>query len=261
MHACECFERFGFVRWGTVFLATLCTLMFVSSSGARTFVAPGGSMNIGDGVFDLCCTELRVSGTLNLANGKIINARSVSIDPGGVINAGAGQIEIGGSWSNAGLFNAGSSTVSFVDIPCSDPARAIVGQNNFFNLAIQSTTGQATRFGAGQTQSVAGNLTFIGTPSQPLSLLSTVPDNPWMISLASPNGTQNISEVAVSDSVATGQWLAPFQVNRIAGVTSGWFQQPDLPVPSTSTIAILLLILLIAIISRQWVSRRPDSLK
>ena len=103
---------------------TLAICMVVLAPLARSdlVIPANGVVNLGGGTTDLACTDLVIAGALQLGSGRVVNARNVTIQAGGVLDGGSGIIELGGNWSNAGQFTAGTSSVRFEDL-CACPAR------------------------------------------------------------------------------------------------------------------------------------------
>ncbi|MDP6585878.1 MAG: hypothetical protein QF535_14575, partial [Anaerolineales bacterium] len=114
--------------------------------------------------------------------------------------AGAKTINAGsGTWTVAGsarfkevTFNANTSTVTFNGTGTSE----IYGTSTFNNLTSQ-VPGKTIQFEAGQTQTVGGALTLIGTYDDPLLLRSTSDGTQWDVKLT---GTQAIYHADVQDS-------------------------------------------------------------
>jgi hypothetical protein len=77
-------------------------------------------------VIDLACTDVVVSGTLQVNSGQLSNVRSLTINPGGAIDGGSGLIEVAGNWTNSGTFIAGTGTVNFRDL-CSFGNAVVMG--------------------------------------------------------------------------------------------------------------------------------------
>lgn len=208
-------------------------------SHAEVVVPVGGSTSLNGGSMDLACTDVIVGGTLDLGGGSLSNVRSVVIQAGGVISAGAGSITLAGDWSNAGTFNAGTGSVNFVDASACAATSTISGNTTFYRVSFVSTIGKLYRFASGSTQRVLGLLTMTGTAAQPLRIESGTAGSFANIDVA---GTQNMAYLAVRDMVAIGQWMAPGLTNLAAGGnTINWFGFPSIPVNSP------LLLLLIAI--------------
>lgn len=97
-------------------------------------------------------------------------ARSIIIMEGGVLNGGTGTLKISGgiatnggpgSWTNAGTFVAGTSTVEF-DFPRVDSVKTstIAGTTDFYNITIANNTYLVLQDGA--SVAVGGTLTQTG---------------------------------------------------------------------------------------------------
>jgi hypothetical protein len=210
------------------------------------------------------CTNVTIGGILNLNTATVTGDRNLTIQPGGVVNGGSGSINLAGNWSNTGAFAAGTSTVSFTDnAPCASSS-TITGPTTFFNLSMVSSTGKTYAFQAGTTTVVGGLLTIQGNAGTSIKIVSTAPGSAANLSLAT-GGSQNILHVGVTDNHATGQVLAPGQVNEGGGGnTDGWFAGAAAPlftqVPTLGEMGLLLLILMLGAAGMSAVARaRPQS--
>jgi hypothetical protein len=210
-----------------------------ASAHADLVVPSGGSYDLAGGSTDLGCTDVIVGGTLNLSGGTLSNVRNVTILAGGQLGTGAGSITLAGDWSNAGNFNAGSGTVSFVDAPACATTSTISGNSSFNNLSLVTASGKLYRFAAGSSQRVTGVLALNGN-GLPLRIESTVAG-----SYANIDATilQNIANIAVRDMSASGEWIAQGLVNQGAGPVYRWFGFPVVPASSPLTLVLLLLAL------------------
>lgn len=182
--------------------------------------------------------------------------RSISIASGGSIVAGSGSITLSGNWSNVGSFNADTGSVNFVDAPACATTSIVSGNTTFATLSIISATGKLYQFAPGSTQSITAFLTLTGTQALPTRVQSSVAGQPAFINLM---GNQNLSQLAVTDMVATGRWLAPYQANRnTSGAVVGWFGEPN-PVPTLGNgLLIALSALLLFVGMRLRMRRRGD---
>ena len=80
---------------------------------ADYIVAVNSTTSLNGGALNLSCTDLIVAGTLNLGSGAILNARNLTVRPGGIVQGGSGFIALSGNWtvSATGQFVAGTSNV------------------------------------------------------------------------------------------------------------------------------------------------------
>lgn len=219
-------------------------LVLVTPARADIVVPAGGSVNLAGGVADLACTDVIVSGALDLGGGRLDNVRSVSIQAGGSIAMGtAGTITLAGDWSNAGTLNPGTGTVFFVDAPACATSSTISGNSIFYRLSIISASGKLYRFASGSTQRVLDQITLIGSGALPLRIESTIPGQFANIDLVRP--VQSMSNIAVRDMSANGEWLALGLTNMAAdGNTLRWFGFPVIPTTSTATLIAMMLALI-----------------
>lgn len=100
------------------------------------------------GSLSLACTDLNVDGSLSVTSGQVSQAANVGITTTGVIDGGSGTISVGGNWSNAGSFVAGTSTVAIQD-GCSTLPAQFTGDTTFYNLTLSSSTGRTIVLPAG----------------------------------------------------------------------------------------------------------------
>ncbi len=243
------------IRSASALLRTLLVpfLLFCASVAHADFVVPaGGSVSLGGGTIDLGCTNLSVGGSQQINSGNMLNTRNLSVQSGGVLDGGSGNIGLVGNWSNSGTFNAGSGTVLFSDNPTCATSSTITGTSMFANLSLISANGKTYTFAAGLTQSILDALTIQGTSTTPIVINSTIPGQQGNMFLAV-GGTQNIQFVSVTDNYGTGQILAPTQQNQGGGgKVRGWFGIPLIPVdviaqaiPALDAKALLLLLALV----------------
>jgi hypothetical protein len=238
--------------------AVAVAAVFLGGPAAADLVIPANAVvSLNSGQFDLACTDLVVAGTLRVDTGSVVNVRHVTIQGGGVIDGGAGTIRLGGNWTNGGQFMAGTSRVEFRDL-CSLAFSTIVGDTSFANLSLVSTLGKNYIFNSGQTQIVAGVLEIAGSTAQPIQIRASTAGTPGYLNLL-PSGTQQIQHVGVTDNWATGQWLAPYQVNEGGtGNARRWFGIPAdaEPIPVNGTGALAALAALLALIGTLAAHRR-----
>lgn len=223
---------------------------FAGPALAQVVVPSGATFALSGGSIDLGSTSLQVGGSFAVDSGSVQNVDSVSILAGGTLDGGSGMLTLFGDWSNAGTFNAGTSTVNFID----GVAQSNIGGNSTFdNASFISANGKNYVFAVGTTQSVSGLLTILGTSTQGIQFRSSTAGQVANIDLLA-GGSQNIDFVGVSDVHATGQPLAPTQTNDGGtGNATGWFGAAvganTAPTPMLSDIALLLLALLLATIA------------
>ncbi len=208
-------------RYGA--LAGAIALSLYPLFAAADFDVPAGAVvSLGGGSFDLGCTDLNDAGTFQLGSGQGLNARNVTIQPGGTLDDGSGALDLGGNWSNGGGFVPGSGTVRFRDL-CAIPSATITGSSTFANVQFVSSIGKNYVFAVGTTQSISGILQIMGTAPHPIQFRSSSPGQVAFINLAA-SGVQQISHVGVTDVWATGQFLAPGQHNEGGGGNARrWF--------------------------------------
>jgi len=219
-------------------------LLYVASGfavAADFSLTSGNSFDLGGGTLDLDCANFTVHNTATF-------------------NAGSGHVLLSGNWSNQGVFNPGTSMVTFDDDCGPASTSVITGATNFHNFIANTTSGHGLTFGSGETQSVMNDLVLTGAAGQLLRIRSTTEGTQAFLELDGA-GSQTISYVDVKDNNAPvpGQWLAPGPPFQFDSVDSGnnyrWFL--NLPVqggpgagreiPILSAPGLALLIVLIAL--------------
>jgi len=245
-------------------LLALAYLLACSTARADLVVPSGGLVSLAPGVADLACTDVIVAGTLQVNSGQLNNVRSVTIQPGGVIDGGSGTIQVGGNWTNAGTFNAGTGTVNFRDL-CAFGNAVIMGTTTFFSASFVTSSGKNYVFAVNSTQTITSFLEIAGPAGNPIQFRSSLPGQVGFINLVN-GGTQQIQHVGVTDVWATGQWLAPFLTNEGGGGNaSRWFGTPDTavaaPIPTLDTTLLIALSLLLAASAAQVLKRRGATLR
>ena len=154
-------------------LAALVVLVKVAA-GATVTIGVGSSLDLGTGLLDLGCADLTVAGTLSAGTVGFSAARDVTIEPAGVLNANSATLEVAGDWDNTGTFNAGTSSVSFVD-GCGVSLATLSGGTSFSTLTLTTATGKTYQLEAGSTQTIGTALSLSGTAGNLLTLRSTSP--------------------------------------------------------------------------------------
>ncbi len=128
------------------------------------------------------------------------SAGSITIQSGGVVNSDPGaQLTVNNSglaWANAGIFNAGTSTITFTS-----PGATIDGATNFNNITINS--GAALQMTTNTITRIGGVLTNNGT-FQAGALENTVEYNGNNQTIVVPNGSSgSYHNLVISGSGAT----------------------------------------------------------
>lgn len=187
--------------------------------------------------------QIPAGASISLNGGELQNVGTLVID--GTLDAGTGSISLSGDWTRTGIFVPGTSTVSFIDGGLAQST--FTGDTGFHTLSLVSGSGKTYVIEPARTLGVAAGLTIRGLAGDPIQVASPDPSRVAFIDLAA-EGTQDIEFVGVSNVHAPGQHLAPTQVNQGGtGNDRGWFGtflRDALPVPATSTLALLILALL-----------------
>ena len=240
-----------FVKLIDITRKVLCGVLALScvTAWANVSVPATASFQLNGGSIDLAGSNLQIAGAFGVGAGIVIGASDIAILPGGSINAGSGVLTLSGDWSNLGSFNAGSSTVNFVD--GASALSTVLGSSSFHDAHFLTAIGKTYAFEVASTQTIDGLLTIQGTASQPIQFKSTTAGQAAFINLL-PGGNQAIDFVGVSNVHATGQQLAPTKTNQGgSGDDLGWFGHTGggpggaaaVPAPIRSPFALLLLAL------------------
>lgn len=222
-------------------------------------VPAGATLNLSGGQLVAAGGDLITDGILQLGAGQVAGLQHFQVGAGGQASLGSGQVELFGDWGNAGAINPGSSIVHFVDGTLA--TSSILGATTFASVSFISTIGKRYLFESGQTQTISSALTIQGTQALPIQFDVTNPGSVANINLL-PAGSQAIQYVGVSDVHATGQHLAPDQVNDGGrGNATGWFHTllgaDATMVPSSGPWSMLMLLLALSLLAwRQIQTRR-----
>lgn len=239
-------------------VAALCFFAYSPIHAAGIAVPAGASVQTNGGAIDTAGGSLLVDGYFALGGGTLSGLDAVRIALGGVADFGSGLATLSGDWENRGTFTAGSSRVQLRDGLAA--ASAILGTSQFASLSLVSASGKRYRFESGRTQSVTGTLQITGN-GPPIQVDVTTSGTVAFLNLAT-GGTQVIANVGVSDVHATGQHLAPTQLNQGgSGNAQGWFgggvpTTPPVPVPAVSPLALAALIAAFVLVGLRRTARR-----
>ncbi len=120
---------------------------------------------------------------------------NLTISSGATLDATTSNITIGGNFSNAGTFTAGTSTVVFNN---SGQMSVISGNNTFYNLSV-TTAGKNMQFTASSTTTITtgGSLTLRGAsgPGNQISISTNTGAGSWTINH---QGSEDINYLAIS---------------------------------------------------------------
>src|SRR5262249_41596197 len=111
--------------------ALACVLAFPAS--AQISIGAGSTFNFADAAINFGCSDLIVAGQAT-TSGALTGLQDLTIDPGGSVVVGAGQIALGGSFANGGTFNAGTGSLSIVDA-CGSGISQLTGSTSFYRFA------------------------------------------------------------------------------------------------------------------------------
>jgi hypothetical protein len=190
-----------------------------AAPAAQVSVGGGSSLDLGSGSLDLGCGDLSIAGSLSAGSVGLEGLRDVSIDPSGLMNGDSAELEVARDWDNAGAFNAGTSSVRFVD-GCGASSAVVSGDTTFATLDLSTSTGKLYSFVSGSTQTVTGSLHLGGAAGNLLTIRSTLGGSEAFLDA---QGSVSAADyVDVDDNHATGNPI-PLGPNSVTGAnTTGW---------------------------------------
>jgi hypothetical protein len=180
-----------------LFQILLC-LPGAATANPSILVPPNSTFNIPVQGMRGACGDLIVQGRLNTVSSNLEKLASIQVADSGSFIAGSANIYLSGSWSNAGRFESGNSTVVLDDACTSDPA-TISGDTVFHNLTLTSSQGKVFEFAPGAAVTVTGTLTLTGTPSNPVRLVSA--NGQTVVIVLAPGAQLITSHVVVDPSI------------------------------------------------------------
>ncbi len=211
------------------------------TTNAQLNIGAGASVDAGSGTINMNCSDVNVTGVMNIGSGQLQKATDISIVPGALLQGDNGVINYSGDWRNTGSFQAGHSSVNLTD-DCNTGTSHIVGDSDFYRFLRELSVA------AGSEQGFLGGLQLVGTGQGRINLHSSVNDSPAFFVLGD-NATQQIANVDVRDNDASrGAHIAPVEPASI-GSTRGanvvnWFLDylaPLVPIPTLSAWSLLVL--------------------
>ena len=205
-------------------------------------IGQGSTVNFGNSIVNNPSHSLSNSGTAIFAD-STTSLLSFSNSNNAQSSANGATISIVEDWDNNGTFNAGNSTVNFID--GGSNTSKISGETRFNILTVASTVDKLLEFQASSQQIVMQHLQLTGVDGNLLTIISDSPGDEAMLALAL-SASQLIDYVDVTDNYGTAQVIAPGSpesFNSIQGSNvRGWFGTPlAFPIPSLSLIGLLIL--------------------
>ena len=198
------------------FPGALALAIALASSGANAtqlLVPPGANLSLNGGGAAFQCGTLNVQGTMALGSAVHGIAGDVTIAAGGLLLGESAVLNVGGNWTNAGTFTAGSGTVNFAD-GCSVPTATLSGVTTFNNMSFTSATGRSFVVPIGASVNIAGALTVAGVGT-PISILSADPSQPAFVTVL-PTGTLSRNNT----NLGTNAYLYPPNPARLANIST-----------------------------------------
>jgi hypothetical protein len=173
---------------------------------------------------------------MRVSQGALSGVRSLSIQAGGQLAANSGTLAWSGDWADAGQFDAGTSSASWVD-RCGASVSTFSAAEAFHAFSLESAQGREIRFANGKTITVGQSFMATGVPARPLRIRSTVAGGAAFLAIA-PTATQSVSAVDVADNHASPRLIAPgpaANYQSIKGTNSdGWFEVASAQIPALS---------------------------
>lgn len=189
---------------------------FKFTGAAATNITPAAYYNL---TLDKAGTTFTAGGDINTDNNFTVT--------NGTFACGANTLTVGGDFDIDGIFDAGTGKVVFNNIA---NVTHVYG-TNFEDLEI-TTPGKEVQFGAGQTETINGDLTITGAAGlgNLVILRSTAGGTQWKID---PKGARDVSYVDVKDSNNINAVVIDPTNSTDGGNNTNWFPAPA-PPPSPS---------------------------
>lgn len=185
----------NWTKSGGIFTSGTGTVTFDAGSGTQQVTSGGVTDN--DDFYDITHSG---AGTLQLQDAMV--AKHDLTNSNGVLDANGKSLTIYEDFSNTATFTHNNNTVTFRGAAQSD----ITGNNTFSNLTIDTNTDGAktVRFGASQTQTVAGTLSITGYTGKVLTIRSNLDGTQGTLDLAS-SIISGVDYLDIKDSKVNGQ--------------------------------------------------------
>jgi len=220
-------------------------------SASTISIGEGSSIQLGTS--DLISDTLEISnlGELSWGSGnhQILDFFNLT---SGISSAQSSTISLSQDWHNEGVFNAGTSTVHFIDL---QPLSRITGMSDFYELVATTATLKTIEFKELTRQNIESNLIFTGSPGNLLNITSSSSSKQAYLGLDL-NASQTVDYVNVTNNHSVLQQIAPGiadSFNSIQGTNArGWFGTPlAFQVPTLNQFSILLLLLITLLITKK----------
>ncbi|PIY82871.1 MAG: hypothetical protein COY78_04470 [Candidatus Omnitrophica bacterium CG_4_10_14_0_8_um_filter_44_12] len=189
------FTVFGnWTKSGGIFTSGTGTVTFDAGSGTQQVTSGGVTDN--DDFYDITHSG---AGTLQLQDAMVV--KHDLTNSAGIWDANGKAITIYENFANTATFTHNNNSVTFRGTAQSD----ITGNNTFYNLTIDTNTdgAKAVHFGASQTQTIAGALTFTGYAGKLLTLRSNLDGTQGTLNPAA-SITSGVDYLDIKDSKVNG---------------------------------------------------------
>lgn len=242
------------------FAAAAVLAFFSLTAQAGTIsIGAGSSLDLGSAAINGATTSLTNNGALSLGT-SVTTLLDFTATPGATTDGGSALLQILGSWSNDGAFDAGTSAVHVID--GGSGFSQILGASTFYAFSAVSGSGKTLAFESGQLQTVTDQLDLLDANGNLLNIVSTAPGAEAFISLE-PGATQQVQFVNVSDNHGVSQVIAPGTpagYNSVQGLNvRGWFGTPlEFAIPALSGAGLVVLSLLMLLVMAHTQRSRGD---
>lgn len=215
---------------GASFGSWVCVAALAMSGEARAGfeIGSGSAVDFGDAAIDFACGDLSIAGQASGGSATLTGIANFALS-GGAFSAATAQLSLGGNFSNAGAFAAGSSSVAIVDA-CGGPTSQFAGATQFYDLSVVSAAAKQLVLPSSLAQGVAHALVLQGAAGNLLRVRSTSAGQRAQFAVV-PAASQTIAYVDAADNQATLATIAPGEAALYNSVDSGnlinWFTNPS----------------------------------
>ncbi|HEX7917072.1 hypothetical protein [Rudaea sp.] len=199
-------------------------LLLATPAFAAVTVGAGSSVNFADAVIDLGCSDLTIAGQGTGTSATLTGIIDLLLISG-MFAPGASSVSLGGNFSDAGTFTAGSSHINVVDA-CGSGVSQVSGATNFHDLSVESANGKQLVLPANAIQGVEHALILQGAAGSLLQIVSSASGQHAQFAVAN-GATQLVAYVDARDNAATQATIAPGPASTYHSVDAGnlvnWF--------------------------------------
>ncbi|MFH1769645.1 MAG: hypothetical protein ABH833_03190, partial [Parcubacteria group bacterium] len=166
----------------------------LGTAGSQTLTV-NGNLTLGDGIATVTVDGDNFDPVIDIGGNLVIQASAT------LISSDTSAFNVGGSWTNSGIFTPQSGTVTL-----NGTNQAVLGSTTFYNLRKTDPDNDSTdltlTFDNTATQTITNLLTLTGIDTNDrVNLVSDSPGTQWSLTA---NGTFSIDWAEVTDSDASG---------------------------------------------------------